>query len=149
MWQQPFVHSTPLELRDRIIWSCDHQNLMKFLWNPAKSIWNSFTVSMENHWDLGYFHQILMLSTSNGPISELKRSWIGKRLLSHSISNVCYTLSRFLERSETSRHDFWSRLVFFVFLQHPLGYNQCPNDLLWFYLWFRLLNQTDVLLFVI
>ena len=49
------------------------------------------------------FPRILMVSTSNGPISELKRSWLGKRLLSHSILSMCCTLSMLWGRSETSR----------------------------------------------
>ena len=45
--------------------------------------------------------------------SELKRSWLGKRLLSYSIWDLCCTLCRFLARSDTSGYVFV--VVFFVF----------------------------------
>ena len=75
----------------------------------------------------GDFHQNLMTSTSNGPISELKGSWTGKRLLPHSNPNPCCSLSMFLERSEACKHDFSTPWLFFVFFTHPGG---PPNDLL-------------------
>ena len=59
-------------------------------------------------------------STSNGPISELKRSWLGKRLLSQSISDLFCTLSRFLEWSSTSKHVFLLLLLLFcIFVTNP------------------------------
>ena len=47
------------------------------------------------------------------PISELNWSWLSKQLLEHSNSSMCCTLSSFLGRSETSRHDFSGVYVLF------------------------------------
>ena len=44
----------------------------------------------ENQW----FYMFFVRPPSNGLISELKRSWLDKRLLPHSISSMCCTLSR-------------------------------------------------------
>ena len=51
--------------------------------------------------------------SSNGPSSELKRSWQVKRLQVHTNKNPYCPLRTFLEPQEASKHDFQTQLRFF------------------------------------
>ena len=54
--------------------------------------------------------------SSNGPISELKRSWLGKRLMLRSNWGMYSTFSRCLGLWRRSRDDFWRSPQFFPFI---------------------------------
>ena len=58
--------------------------------------------------------------SSNRSISELKWSWMTKRLLWVSNCDACSTFSRFLELQKHSKHDFSIVSVFFnLFVTYP------------------------------
>ena len=68
------------------------------------------------HMDLDVFRDFWKFWSSNGSISELKRSWLGKRLMWRSNWSMYSTFSRCLGLWRRSRDDFWRSLQFFPFI---------------------------------
>ena len=101
---------------------------MLIFWSNFRNliIFNRATQHVPDSGDTGFEGPV----ASNRPSSELKRSWLGKRLLSHT--NFCpyFTFSRFLGAWEVSRYDFQRLRCFFPVLKQILGYRGPHYDLL-------------------
>ena len=65
---------------------------------------------------------------SNGAISELKRSWLGKWFMWRSNWGMYFTFSKRLGLRKRSRDDFWTCPHFFAFFLNLFSWNPAYSD---------------------